>query len=188
MRKSRIYTRKGDKGRTMLSNGRRVDKDNQRIEAYGTVDELNSLVGLASAADHRELVGDVLAQIQNDLFLMGTDLSTPQDEGAVAVQRVNEDEISALERLIDEYDSKLPPLRNFILPGGSSLAAALHVCRSVCRRAEREAVRLAGTEQVNPCCAAYLNRLSDLLFVLARYANKATGTAETVLTRKSDKG
>ena len=176
VRLTRIYTRAGDAGETSLGDGSRVAKTDARIEAYGTVDEVNSLLGLALATS--ELPDEFrpwLEQVQNDLFDVGADLCVPLDDPRERL-RVTQAQVQRLEELCDLVNERLEPLKSFILPGGTETAARLHVARSVCRRAERLAVDLAGKEGVNPVALAYLNRLSDLLFILARDAN--TGSAE----------
>jgi cob(I)alamin adenosyltransferase len=171
---SRIYTKTGDGGTTALGDGSRVPKDHPRIAAYGTVDELSSVIGLALAAGPPRAQADLLRSIQNDLFDVGADLCRPQkaDEKAGEVLRVQARYAERLERAIDAVNASLQPLRSFVLPGGKPLSAWLHVARTVCRRAEREVVTLAGREPVNPQAIIYLNRLSDLLFVMARAANR----------------
>jgi cob(I)alamin adenosyltransferase len=170
---SRIYTKTGDQGETGLGDGRRVPKDHPRVAAYGSVDELNAVLGLALAAvsdhEHRQL----LQSIQNDLFDVGADLCMPQaaDEVAGKALRVRPEQAARLEKAIDELNAALQPLRSFVLPGGTPGAAWSHLARTICRRAERDVVTLARTEPVNPEVVVYLNRLSDLLFVLARIQN-----------------
>ncbi len=170
MRLTRIYTRAGDAGETSLGDGSRVPKTDPRIEAYGTVDELNSFLGLALARDLPEEFRPWLEQIQNDLFDLGADLSVPLDDPRERL-RVTPAQVERLEELCDIVNARLEPLRSFILPGGSEAAARLHVARAVSRRAERRAAALAQTQDVSPAALAYLNRLSDLLFILARAAN-----------------
>jgi len=174
---SRIYTRTGDKGTTALGDGRRVPKDAPRIEAYGTVDELNALLGLAlpAVADPEEAA--LLRSIQNDLFDVGADLCVPErpKRGRAAPDRrplrITEAHVRPLEEAIDRINAALQPLRSFVLPGGIAASAWLHLARTVCRRAERRLVALARKEAINPQAIIYLNRLSDLLFVMARRAN-----------------
>lgn len=171
---NKIYTRTGDKGDTALSNGERVAKHALRVEAYGTVDEANATLGLARL--HAEgIMAERLAVIQNDLFDLGADLSRPRmDEDAAApyaVLRIIDAQVDRLEREIDEMNANLSPLRSFILPGGSVLAAHLHLSRTVTRRAERAATALAAAEDANPAAVKYLNRLSDWMFVAGRIAN-----------------
>ena len=171
---NRIYTRTGDKGETALGDGSRVAKDGLRVTAYGTVDELNSTLGLARL--HAAGEPDAgLERVQNDLFDLGADLCTPDFENDAAAKhprlRIVAGQVGRLEAEIDAMNARLKPLRSFVLPGGSALAAHLHLCRTVCRRAERHAVSLAQAETVNPEAVRYLNRLSDWLFVAARVAN-----------------
>ena len=170
VRLDRIYTRAGDSGETSLGDGSRVPKTDPRIEAYGTVDELNSAVGLALVVAPDEF-RPWLERIQNELFDLGADLCVPLEDTRRERLRVAQAQVDALEELCDRVNERLAPLRSFVLPGGTEAAARLHVARTVCRRAERAAVALAGTAGVNPLALAYLNRLSDLLFILARAAN-----------------
>ena len=171
---NKIYTRTGDKGETALGDGSRVAKYADRVEAYGTVDELNSVVGLARLQAEGE-TDAALSRIQNDLFDLGADLCRPHmekdDEAEYPPLRLAAAQVDRLEAEIDEMNAKLEPLRSFILPGGSPLAAHLHQCRTVARRAERLSVALSSTESVNPVGVKYLNRLSDWFFVAARIAN-----------------
>lgn len=171
---SKIYTRTGDRGETALANGTRVAKSSARVWAYGTVDETNATVGIARLHASGE-ADAALARISNDLFDVGGDLAAPESGGDAARPhpplRVIEAQVDRLEREIDAMNTRLTPLRNFILPGGSILAAHLHLCRTVCRRAERLAVALAEAEEVNPAAVKYLNRLSDWFFVAGRIAN-----------------
>ena len=173
----KIYTKTGDRGETSLHGGKRVPKDALRIEAYGTVDELNSLLGLCRSMNSIREVDGILAEIQNDLFTLGADLATPLNSGTV--KRVDEADVARLERHIDTIDPTLPPLTKFILPGGSRSAAAIHFSRTVCRRAERLVARLGREETVGTHALVYLNRLSDLLFVLARRLNALSNIDET---------
>jgi cob(I)alamin adenosyltransferase len=175
VRLTRIYTRAGDAGETSLGDGSRVPKTNPRIEAYGAVDELNSVLGLALASDLPPEFRPWLEQVQNDLFDLGADLSVPLEDERERL-RVTTVQVERLEELCDLVNERLEPLKSFILPGGTEAAARLHVGRAVCRRAERLAVALAEKDSVNPAALAYLNRLSDLLFILARAAN--VGIAE----------
>jgi len=170
----RIYTRTGDAGDTGLFGGGRVSKDDPRVEAYGTVDEANSALGLLAAQLDDELASAVRS-MQHALFDIGAELATPQ-QGRVAA--VTPEQVAALEHLIDGWDDALPPLRQFILPGGSAPAAAAHLARAVVRRAERRTVTLARTAAINPEVLRYLNRLSDCLFVLARLLNHRRGVAD----------
>ena len=169
VRLTRIYTRGGDKGETSLGDGSRVPKLDCRVGAYGAVDELNSLVGLALAAEPPEEVHEVLARVQNELFDVGADLSVPYGVGDGRL-RIDAAKIERLEKLCDRFNAELPELRSFVLPGGGELAARLHVARAVCRRAERDALAAAQEVEINPLALVYLNRLSDLLFILARTA------------------
>ena len=171
VRLTRIYTRAGDAGETSLGDGSRVPKTDLRIEAYGTVDELNSFVGLALAGDLPDEFRPWLERVQNDLFDLGADLSVPLEDERRERLRVTAEQVERLEELCDHVNERLEPLRSFVLPGGTEAAARLHVARAVCRRAERLAVALAADHSVNPSALAYLNRLSDLLFILARAAN-----------------
>jgi cob(I)alamin adenosyltransferase len=175
VRLTRIYTRAGDTGETSLGDGSRVPKTDPRIEAYGTVDELNSLIGLALAADLPDEFRPWLEGVQNDLFDLGADLSVPAED-ARARLRIEQEQVGRLEALCDLVNARLEPLKSFVLPGGGEAAARLHVARAVCRRAERLTVGLAETASVNPAAVAYLNRLSDLLFILARAANPGEET------------
>ena len=178
-RLTRIYTRTGDEGLTGLGGGQRVPKDSQRVETYGTVDELNSQIGVALATGLCERLSGELRRIQNELFDLGADLATPASSQARhPVPTVEPRHIEKLERLIDELNEVVGPLTNFLLPGGASGAAQLHVARTVCRRAERTATSLARDEAIGPTVLPYLNRLSDALFVMARYENHERGVAE----------
>ncbi|MCP5086098.1 MAG: cob(I)yrinic acid a,c-diamide adenosyltransferase [Rhodobacteraceae bacterium] len=171
---NKIYTRTGDKGETALGNGERVTKHSARVNAYGTVDETNATVGLARLQAEGEMA-ERLARIQNDLFDLGADLCRPDMEKDAEAEypplRVADSQVERLESEIDAMNKALTPLRSFILPGGSALAAHLHLCRTVSRRAERLAVELSAVEAVNPAAVKYLNRLSDWFFVAGRVAN-----------------
>ena len=173
---NRIYTRTGDKGETALGSGERVPKFALRIEAFGTVDETNAAIGVARLAAEGELDA-MLARIQNDLFDLGADLCLPEDgsERSAKALRVSQVQVDRLEREIDQMNEKLQPLRSFVLPGGTPAAAQLHVARTVCRRAERLMVHLAQEEKVSEAALKYANRLSDFLFVAARFANIGGG-------------
>jgi cob(I)alamin adenosyltransferase len=171
VRLTRIYTRAGDAGETSLGDGSRVPKTDLRIEAYGTVDELNSFLGLVLAGELPEEFRPWLEQIQNDLFDLGADLSVPLDDDKRERLRVAPAQVERLEELCDLVNDRLEPLKSFVLPGGTEAGARLHVARAVCRRAERRAAALADAQGANPAASAYLNRLSDLLFILARAAN-----------------
>jgi cob(I)alamin adenosyltransferase len=175
----KIYTRTGDKGETSLFGGRRVPKNSLRIEAFGTVDELNSALGVCRALKPRREIGKILEQIQRDLFSLGADLATPDKTRTTRFPQIGAADVSRLERHIDAVESKLAPLRKFILPGGSGPAAMIHFARTICRRAERGVVELSASERPGPFPVIYLNRLSDLLFVLARWENAHARIAET---------
>jgi cob(I)alamin adenosyltransferase len=175
---SRIYTKTGDQGETALGDGSRVAKDHPRVAAYGSVDELNAVLGLllaqhAAGPDAAEFA-ELVRSIQNDLFDVGADLCRPQraDEAAGQRLRVRPEQAQRLEAAIDRFNDRLEPLKSFVLPGGSAAAAWCHLARTVCRRAERDVVTLARAEPINPQVIIYLNRLSDLLFVLARVGNR----------------
>ena len=179
----RIYTRTGDAGDTGLFGGGRVPKSHPRVEAYGDVDELNAAIGFARSIEQMPRVDEVLVPIQRDLFAIGALLATPDREKMrqhLEKARVDEDRIGQLEVAIDDGDRELEPLRSFIVPGGTPKAAALHVARTVCRRAERRVVSLteAGVDEIPQVVVIYLNRLSDLLFTLARVANRRAGAGE----------
>ena len=176
----KIYTRTGDTGTTGLFGAGRVSKNHPRIEAYGTVDELNAVIGVARVSSFSDgKMDDLLASIQEELFTVGADLATPLDSDVV-VERVTDAEVSEIEAAIDAAEAQLEPLKAFILPAGSPLASSLHVARTVCRRAERRVVELAASESLNKTVAVYLNRLADLLFVLARLANARAGTGDVL--------
>jgi cob(I)alamin adenosyltransferase len=174
----KIYTRTGDTGETSLFSGGRVSKTHLRVEAYGTVDELNSLLGLARAHRPHPQTDQWLEQVQNQLFHLGADLATPLDAKADWVVRMDAETVNWLETTIDQITSELPELKRFILPGGSLAAAQIHVARTVCRRAERLVVALQEHESLGEHVLTYLNRLSDFLFVLARWENKQAGIPE----------
>jgi cob(I)alamin adenosyltransferase len=182
MRISKVYTRTGDQGQTSLVNGERVSKASLRVEAYGAVDELNSFLGLARTKITGTEIQKLLEQVQNDLFVLGADLATPDPAGSPerSIRRISPAEVEMLEKEIDHYNATLPPLKEFVLPGGSETGSLLHVARAVARRAERRAVSLAQAEAVNSQAPIYLNRLSDLLFVLARVANLQGGSSEVL--------
>jgi len=173
-RLSKIYTRTGDSGTTGLGDGSRVDKDSLRVEAYGTVDELNSQIGLVIAFDTGELIANQLLDIQHDLFDLGSELCVP------GYSAISDENIATLERILDQHNADLPALKEFILPGGNLAAASCHVARTVCRRAERITVTLSREETVNPPVIKYLNRLSDLLFVLCRVLARQDGKSEVL--------
>jgi cob(I)alamin adenosyltransferase len=177
----KIYTKTGDKGDTGLFGGGRVAKSHPRVEAYGDVDELNAALGMVRAIEPMPRIDEVLVPVQRDLFAIGALLATPDREKMhehLDKARVDDARISELERAIDDGDAELEPLRAFIVPGGTRKAAMLHVARTVCRRAERRVVELASDTEIPPLVVIYLNRLSDLLFTLARVANKLGGGGE----------
>ena len=180
----KIYTKTGDKGETSLYGGTRVSKAAARVESYGTLDELNAFIGLAKAEISDEKVLSQLQKIQFDLFTVGSEAATPTDKMLLANGKnrldlmISEKEITELELWMDDFDAELEPLRFFILPSGGKAAATVHVCRTVCRRAERAMVFLNETEEVRPELIKYLNRLSDYLFILARYISKISGEKE----------
>ncbi len=179
----KIYTRSGDKGQTSLFTGTRVPKSHLRIEAYGMIDELSSWLGLIRSAVPEEDIRESLIQIQKELFEIGSDLATPETEiksdKHKIVPRVATEQVLNLEKSIDQFSRELPPLKHFILPGGSEAASRFHLARCVCRRTERVIVSLMDQEQINPHILEYLNRLSDFLFVLARVSNHRRKQPET---------
>jgi len=181
-RLSKIYTRTGDKGTTGLGDGSRVDKDDLRVETYGTVDELNSLVGLVLACDMEENIRACLTRTQHELFDLGGELCMP------GYTLVPESCVGQLEKDLDRFNEDLPPLKDFILPGGSEAAARCHLARTVCRRAERLMVSLAKTGNINETSLRYLNRLSDLLFVIARVLARANGGKEVLWVHGDKRG
>ena len=191
VRITRVYTRTGDKGETGLVGGKRVPKDSQRIEAYGTIDELNSVVGLArtfndekiNVSEAHRFLDVILRQIQDELFDLGSELATPPDFFQEGMYRVGEREVKKIEQLIDECRKELEPLKSFVLPGGGKIGAYLHQCRTVCRRAEREILRLSRVEELSEWPLKYVNRLSDLFFVLSRWISKQTGEGEYLWQR-----
>ena len=175
----RIYTRGGDAGQTGLFGGERVAKDDPRVAAYGDIDELNAVLGVARTLSPPAEVASLLAAVQDQLFTLGSELATPEPEKArVAIPRTQASWVEALEKAIDAIDAEVPALRSFILPGGSPSASQLHVARTVCRRAERAVVSLARQSSVAPEVIRYLNRLSDYLFMAARLANHRAGVAD----------
>jgi len=190
MRITRVYTKTGDSGETGLGSGKRVPKDSLRIGAYGTVDELNSVIGLAAALDLTAPLRDPVKRIQHELFNLGSDLCIPEEDKEAwaadpakkdwKIPRIEERHVTELEKLMDRLSEELKPLENFILPGGSRAASQLHVARCVCRRAEREAIALSRTERIGPWVIRYLNRLSDALFVMARYDNLKSGAGDVL--------
>lgn len=190
IRITRVYTRSGDKGDTALVGGKRVPKDALRLEAYGTVDELNAIVGLAvvfnaemAASSRRDRLEEILRQLQNQLFDLGSELATPPDAFREGMFRVGAEEVTALEGLMDDCQRDLAPLKSFVLPGGGRVSAFLHQCRTVCRRAERVVRRLAREEDLGPWPLRYLNRLSDLFFVLSRWMAQESGEPEHLWER-----
>ncbi len=186
IRITRVYTRTGDKGETGLVGGRRVPKDSPRIEAYGTVDELNSIVGLARVFNEEKLedgaahrfLDRVLRDIQEELFDLGSELATPPDLAREGSLHIGEREITRLEEILDACQKELGPLKSFVLPGGGRIGGYLHQCRTVCRRAEREILRLSRVEESTEFPLIYMNRLSDLFFVLSRWVGKRLGEKE----------
>ena len=175
MRITRVYTKSGDAGETSLVDGSRVSKADPRVGAYGDVDELNSWLGLARVGLADQQLDEALAKIQNELFIVGADLASPI---SIEVPRIKDEQILELEKLIDDLLEELEPLQEFILPGGAKFGAMLHLARTVARRAERSVVALGATTEINEGTLRYLNRLSDLLFVMARVANKREGIKE----------
>ncbi|MFQ3611902.1 MAG: cob(I)yrinic acid a,c-diamide adenosyltransferase [Fimbriimonadales bacterium] len=173
----RIYTRTGDAGETGLIGGQRVPKDDLRVCAYGTVDELNATLGIARCYINDDDLDHLLEQFQNELFDIGAELASPP-ERATQFQAISDEHIQTMEAAIDRMEEELEPLRQFILPGGTPASAYLHLARTVCRRAEREVVRLSHESAVNPVIIRYLNRLSDLLFVMARVCNHRAGVPD----------
>jgi cob(I)alamin adenosyltransferase len=177
----KIYTKTGDAGDTGLFGGGRVGKDHPRVEAYGDVDELNASLGMVRAVEPMPRIDEVIVPIQRDLFAIGALLATPDREkmrASLEKARLDEARIRELEAAIDHCEGELEPLRSFIVPGGTAKAAALHVARTVCRRAERRVVALTHTEELPPIVVIFLNRVSDLLFMLARVANRRAGAGE----------
>ena len=191
IRITRVYTRTGDKGETALVGGRRVPKDSPRIEAYGTIDELNSIIGLARVFNAEQLdrgeahrrLDEILRNVQNELFDLGSELATPGDAAYEGMFRVSAAEVTALERLMDECQKELAPLKSFVLPGGGRIGGFLHQARTVCRRAERRILALSRAEPIGEWPLKYVNRLSDLLFVLSRWAGKHLGETEYLWER-----
>ena len=186
---NRVYTRRGDSGETTLAGGQRVAKDSLRIEAYGTVDELNAFVGAARVSAAEAMVcgcpelramAEILLRVQHELFNLGSILATLPEDVHPKQARITDAEIARLEAEMDQMNQQLEPLRSFVLPGGSRLNADLHICRTVCRRAERMVVALARKEEIPHEAVRYLNRLSDAFFVWSRWASHAAGAAETL--------
>jgi cob(I)alamin adenosyltransferase len=191
IRITRVYTRTGDRGETALVGGTRVPKDAARIEAYGTVDELNAALGLARAFNAERLaegeghqwLDETLRRLQNELFDLGSELATPEDAVYEGMHRIGDVQVRELEKLIDHCQKELPPLKSFVLPGGGRIGAALHQARTICRRAEREILRLSRAEPLAEWPLRYVNRLSDLLFVLSRWVAKRLGEPEYLWER-----
>jgi cob(I)alamin adenosyltransferase len=191
IRLTRIYTRTGDTGDTALVGGARVPKDTARIEAYGTIDELNAVIGLARAFNAERLtkgkaprwLDGIFRGLQNELFDLGSELATPDDAAYEGMHRVGEAEVTALEALMDQCQKDLAPLKSFVLPGGGRVGGFLHQARTVCRRAERRILALSRVEPLSPWPLAYVNRLSDLLFVLSRWVAKKGGETEYLWER-----
>ena len=180
----KIYTRKGDSGQTSIWGGRRLSKDEARVEAIGSVDECNGAVGAALACEVPDEIRAVLAAAQGGLFVVGSELMAPDRSGSGSrLPRLSDPDVTELEQAIDRIQGMLPELANFILPGGTAAAAELHMARAICRRAERRVTTLARTEGVIPLIPAYLNRLGDLLFVAARVANHAAGVPDVIWSR-----
>lgn len=177
----KIYTKTGDKGETGLFGGERVSKNSLRLNAYGSIDELNSFLGLAIIEVKSIEIKDVLNDLQNKLFVLGSDLATPETEKnkKLKITRLPDSYISETEQTIDKYEAQLDELKNFILPGGSKGSALLHICRTISRRAEREVVALKNTEHIGENIVIFLNRLSDLFFVLSRFENKYSNIPDT---------
>jgi cob(I)alamin adenosyltransferase len=183
----RIYTRAGDKGKTGLLSGERIDKANPRVEAYGTVDELGTFLGVAKVHSSKR-IAKYLHDIQQKLFLINAELATnseslDSEDPLRKLQRVTSEDVEFLEKVADELSEELPLLANFVIPGGTKAAAFLHVCRTVCRRAERRIVYYASKEPVNEELIRYVNRLSDLLFVMSRYENLEEGDGDQIISR-----
>jgi cob(I)alamin adenosyltransferase len=174
----KIYTKTGDKGETALFGGERVPKDALRIEAYGSVDELNCVVGVIRSLKPHKSIDTILGKIQNQLFKLGADLATPFVHKSAYITRIKKSDSTMLEKIIDKLEVQLEPLKSFILPGGSIVASHLHLARTVCRHVERNVVSLSRNENIGEDVVVYLNRLSDLLFVMARYANHLDGNEE----------
>ena len=192
---TRVYTRTGDRGETALVGGRRVPKDSPRIAAYGTIDELNAAVGLARVFNAERMAGrgagrerhrwldEVLKKIQNQLFDLGSELATPEDAVYEGMFRIGDAEVKELEQLMDRCQKDLEPLKSFTLPGGGRIGGFLHLCRTICRRAEREVLALSRVEPIGEAPLRYVNRLSDLFFVLSRWVGKQLGEREYLWER-----
>jgi cob(I)alamin adenosyltransferase len=190
MRITKVYTRTGDNGTTGLADGSRIPKTSLRLESYGTIDELNSILGLCRthanqiSAQRSQWLDSTLEAVQNDLFNLGADFATPMEGRWTGMLLVNADDVSALEKLIDSCQEELAPLKEFVLPGGTTLNAFLHLARTVCRRAERHSVSLQEKEKVNPHGVPYLNRLSDFLFVVSRWVLVGTPAQEVMWSKQ----
>jgi cob(I)alamin adenosyltransferase len=185
----RIYTRAGDKGKTGLLSGERIDKADPRVEAYGTVDELGTTLGVAKVYASKRIAESISA-IQEKLFLINAELATTtesleNDDPLQRLQRISKQDVHEIEKIADDLSEELPQLTNFVIPGGTEAAAFLHVSRTVCRRAERRIVYLASSHRMNEEIVRYINRLSDLLFVMARYENFEEGTGDQIISRES---
>ncbi len=178
---TKVYTKTGDEGLTSLVSGERVSKASPRVDSYGDVDELNAVLGVIRSQGVDDEIGSLLIKIQNDLFIMGADLASPPE---IEVPRVSDESITILEQAIDTFLEELEPLKEFILPSGDEAGSSLHLARTVCRRAERRVVELVQSEEVGGNALIYLNRLSDLLFVMARLQNKRSGFEETFVDFK----
>jgi cob(I)alamin adenosyltransferase len=190
IRITRVYTRTGDDGTTALVGGARVAKDSQRVECYGAIDELNAIIGLARSCNAdappgpaRDKLEDILKRLQNELFDLGSELATPPESEYEGMFKVGADDVRALEQIMDECQRDLEPLQSFILPGGGAVSAFLHQARTVCRRAERDVLRLSRAEEIGEHVLPYVNRLSDLLFVLSRWIGKQRGEREYLWER-----
>jgi len=183
----KIYTKTGDTGQTSLFRGGRIDKDSRRVNAYGTIDELNCHIGWIRAHGLPDEPDKLLHRVQNDLFLIGAELATSAEavKDKDSITRLPDDAELFMEEAIDEMETELTPLKELIIPGGTPPAVALHVTRAICRRAEREVVALSHDESVNPEILKYLNRLSDMLFVMARFMNKSMGLPDMVWEKES---
>jgi cob(I)alamin adenosyltransferase len=190
IRINRVYTRTGDKGSTALVGGARVAKDSPRVESYGIIDELNSVVGMArvfnaedAPSEARDRLEEILQRLQNELFDLGSELVTPAEAVYEGMFRVGPADVKALEKVMDECQRQLEPLRSFVLPGGGRVSGSLHMARTICRRAEIGILRLSREEDIGPYPLAYVNRLSDLLFVLARWIGRQRGEKEFLWER-----
>jgi cob(I)alamin adenosyltransferase len=183
-----IYTRKGDKGKTGVLTGERIDKIDPRIEAYGTVDELIASLGISKVFSE-SILADRIHKIQQHLFMIAAELATPiqhfeeRNELVKAIKRTSSEDVTKLEEIADELTDQLPPIKNFVIPGGTKSAAFLHQSRTICRRAERNIIRFMNQEDVNPEILRYINRLSDLLFVFSRFANVKLGEGDLIISR-----